>query len=98
MPKKKPEKLVDVSQYGSIKTEKPETLKFAAPKIVPVKRKINGNDAIINISVETNRGKVDLEFLVISFCGNVSASKQSRDGLHYMFKEIFIKEFGGTIK
>lgn len=68
------------------------------PKLEIVKPRIKGNDAIISIVVETASGKTELEFSAVGFCGNVPAPKRSEEGLKNMFRDIFIKEFGGTIK
>jgi hypothetical protein len=105
MPKKKVNPLddaLDQIQPGPKWVKKIEDLKpeqpVEKPKLELVKPRIKGNDAIISIVVETVSGKTELEFSIIGFCGNVPAPKRSEEGLKTMFRDIFIKEFGGTIK
>lgn len=78
--------------------KKLEVVEKPVPKLELVKPRIKGNDAIISICVEVGNGKTEVEFYISGFCGNVPSSKRSEEGLKTMFRDIFIKEFGGTIK
>lgn len=106
MPKKKVVEKIDcpvpksASEQFMEDVEIPLSAKFIAstPKLELVKPRVKGNDSIMSISVETAQGKIDIEFTITGFCGNVPAPKRSAEGLRTMFREIFIKEFGGHIK